>query len=205
MCRECCSFTFVMKLIVFVCLILVSNSFDPAKFTLKKDGYQFEAVNGVELLSVFFNVRALIPCTTLCFSNIQCRTFAFDSNSKQCRLFEGSVDTGNILSTVSTSTVGWVNLNSSMFSSYNASNDQCVNNRFLDSETLSGRCDCPIHTFWNGSICLNQRFVNDTCQNDSWCRTDLWIKCLASKCVGKTCLLDSQERKEEIHTVKSFK
>lgn len=178
-----------MKLIVFLCIVLVANGFEPAKFTLSTAGNRFEPAAIVELLSTFTDVRGIIPCAALCYRNSQCRTFDFNSSSKQCRLFEGSVDTGSLLSDLSPITVGWININPSMFNLYNASNDQCVDNRFLNSETVSGRCECPIHTFWNGSMCLNQRFGNESCENDNWCRTDLWINCTAFKCFGKICLL----------------
>jgi len=186
------------KLIVFLCVVLAANGFEPANFALSEAGYQFEAANSVELLSTFNNVREIIPCATICYRNSQCRTFDFDSSSKQCRLFEGSVDTGSLVANFSTTKVGSINISPSMYSLYNASSDQCVDNRFLDSETVSGRCECPIHTFWNGSMCLNQRFINDTCENNDWCRIDLWINCLAFQCVGKTCLLSVQEEKEKL-------
>jgi len=176
--------------------MLVTNGFEPAKFTLNRAGNQFKAANVVELLSTSSNVRTIISCVMLCYRNSLCRTFDFDSSSGQCRLFEGSVDTGRLLPNFATTIVGWINMSPSMFSLYNASSDQCVDNRFLDSETLSDRCECPIHTFWNGSMCLNQRFDNDTCENNNWCRTDLWINCTGLMCIGKTCLLSVQEAAE---------
>ena len=96
---------------------------------------------------------------------------------------------GSFYQTLPTSAVGYILLNPSMFTLYNASNDQCADSRFLDSETLSGFCECPVHTFWNGSLCLNQRFVNDSCANNRWCRDDLSLNCTSSKCVGKVDLV----------------
>lgn len=179
-----------MEGIVFLCLILATNGLQPALFTLSTMGNQFQAADSIELLGTFANIHAVIPCTMLCYENIQCRTFDFNSNSQQCRLFEGSVDTGTILSTsVLSSVVGWINMDSSMFDLYNASNDQCTDNRFLYSDTSSGFCSCPIHTFYNGSMCLNQRYVGEVCENNNWCRTDLFINCILSICVGKKYLL----------------
>ena len=186
-----------MELIVFLSIVLSINGFDPAKFSLTTVGNKFAATNALELLSTFPNVRTVIRCAMLCYHNSLCRTFDFDSSSKECRLFEGSVDTGSLLPNFPSSVVGWINLKPSAFSLHNASNDRCVDNRFLDSDTSSGRCECPIHTFWNGSMCLNQRFINGNCTNNNWCRIDLWMNCTSMKCVGKTCLSSIQKNEEK--------
>jgi hypothetical protein len=178
-----------MKSILFLSIVLATNAFDPAKFALSGTGNRFEPANAVELLTTYNNVRAIIPCAALCYRNSLCRTFDFDSNSNECRLFEGSVDTGNLLPNFSSSVVGWIHLTPSLFDLYNASNDQCTDNRFLDSQTASSRCECPIHTFWKTSMCINQRYVNDSCVNNDWCRTDLWLNCTLLKCVGKTLII----------------
>jgi hypothetical protein len=175
-----------MKLVAFLCLLVTTNGFYPAQFTLSTAGNRFQAENTLEILSTFSSIGTISPCAMLCYRNSLCRTFDFDSYSRQCRLFEASVDTGTIVSSVSTTVVGWIEMEPSLFNLYNASSDQCVDNRFLNSETSSGWCECPIRTFWNGSMCLNQRFDGDSCTNDTWCRTDLSIHCLASICVGKT-------------------
>jgi hypothetical protein len=181
--------------------MLATDGFDPAKFALSQAGSQFKPANPVELLGAYTNVRAIIPCATLCYRNSLCRTFDFDSSSQQCRLFEGSVDTGTLLPNFPSTVVGWINMTPSLFNLYNVSNDQCVDDRFLDSQTVSGLCECPIHTFWNGSMCLNQGFANDTCENNDWCRADLWINCTLGKCVGKTCLLSIQENNKRFQRI----
>ena len=178
-----------MNLIIFLSIVLTTDTFDPLKFGLSRVGNQFEPANAVELLGTYTNIRTVTPCAALCHQNSLCRTFDFDSSTTQCRLFEGSVDTGNILPSVSSTVVGWINLTPSLFDLYNASNTQCTDDRFLDSQTASTRCECPIHTFWNGSMCINQRFVNDTCVNNNWCRADLWLNCTSSKCVGKAFII----------------
>ena len=176
-----------MKVILFLCIILTSKGFDPAKFTITKPGNRFQPADSVELLSVSSNVRSTMSCAILCYQDSLCRTFDFDSNSKQCRLFEGSFDTGSHQPNFSSTVIGWIKINPSMFDLYNATSDQCANSRFLDSAGLSRRCDCPIHTFWNGSMCLNQRFRGDFCLDNNWCRIDLSIHCVlsVSVCNGK--------------------
>ncbi|CAF1083574.1 unnamed protein product [Adineta steineri] len=175
-----------MKLVVFVCLLRIIDGFQPSQFTLSQAGYRFQPESNVQLIFTFSNIRTSVTCAIHCYQNILCRTFDFDSSSHQCRLFEGSVDTGTLISTVITTLVGWIEMDASMFSLYNATSDQCINNRFLYSDIISGRCECPMHTFYDGSMCLNQRFDGNTCANNSWCRTDLNINCIASICVGPT-------------------
>ncbi|CAF1507059.1 unnamed protein product, partial [Adineta steineri] len=140
--------------------------------------------NIIELLAINPNIRTLIRCAILCDRNIQCRTFDYDSISKQCRLFEGSIDTGILLSVSSASVVGSIKIDESLYDLYNASSDACANNRFLVSDTLNDWCHCPIHTYWNESICVNQRYDGEVCANDNWCRTDLNITCVSSICTG---------------------
>jgi hypothetical protein len=189
-----------MKFIVFLYLILVTNAFQQVYFTLTTLGNQFQPANSVELLTISFNTRTILSCAILCYRNNQCRTFDFDSNSQECRLFEGSLDTGILLSVSPSTIVGWINIDQSLYYFYNASNDKCLNNRFLDTNSLSGLCQCPIHQFWNGSMCLNQRYHGQLCQNDNWCRTDLTINCVAFLCVGKIDLFkDFSQRQQSFH------
>ena len=179
-------FTFKMDWIVLLSLVLVANGIDPAQFTLSTTGTQFQPANPIELLATFSNTSTAVYCAMHCYRNIQCRTFDLDTNSQQCRLFEGSVDTGTLMSTsLLSSVVGWVNIPPSAYNMYNAASDQCINNRFLYSDISSGLCECPIHTFWNGSMCLNERYAGEICQNNNWCRIDLNISCFLSVCDGK--------------------
>ncbi|CAF4226550.1 unnamed protein product [Adineta steineri] len=173
-----------MKLLIFIQLILTTYAFAPDYFSITKPGNQFQPANIIELLAINPNIRTLIRCAILCDRNIQCRTFDYDSISKQCRLFEGSIDTGILLSVSSASVVGSIKIDESLYDLYNASSDACVNNRFLVSDTLNNWCHCPIHTYWNGSICVNQRYDGEVCANDNWCRTDLNITCVSSICTG---------------------
>ncbi|CAF1100912.1 unnamed protein product [Adineta steineri] len=173
-----------MKLLIFIQLILTTYAFAPDYFSITKPGNQFQPANIIELLAINPNIRTLIRCAILCDRNIQCRTFDYDSISKQCRLFEGSIDTGILLSVSSASVVGSIKIDESLYDLYNASSDACVNNRFLVSDTLNNWCHCPIHTYWNGSICVNQRYDGEVCASDNWCRTDLNITCVSSICTG---------------------
>ncbi|CAF1283928.1 unnamed protein product [Adineta ricciae] len=170
------------SLTVFLYYIWISNAFEPVLFGLSPYGNQFQPADSIELLAVFHNIPSVLRCTLICYKNIQCRTFDYDVNSQQCRLFEGSADTGALISSSTTTKVGWVVLNHLLYNFYNFTSDKCTNDRFLYSDNVSGLCQCIIHTFWNGSICVNQRYSNQGCINDNWCRTDLNLTCVSSIC-----------------------
>nr|ACD54596.1 endoxylanase precursor-like protein [Adineta vaga] len=172
---------------IFLNLILMINAFEPITFTLSPFGNQFQVAHTVELLTTSCNILTIIRCTTLCYRHIQCRTFDYDSTLKKCRLFEGSVDTGTLISAPSSTIVGWIILKQSLYNFYNATNNYCMNSRFLDNNIVSNLCQCPIHTFWNGSVCANQKYVGQGCVNDNCCRTDLNLTCISSICTGKNC------------------
>jgi hypothetical protein len=178
-------------LVILFVMFTTTNGFQPAQFILSTSGNLFEPINSVELLSSSSNINRIASYAMLCYRNSQCRTFDFDSISHQCRLFEGSVDTGTLLSSLSTNVVGWLNMNPSLFNLYGASSDQCVNNCLLYSNISSGLCECQIHTFWNGSMCVNQKFSGDACVDNSWCRTDLGINCTMMICVGQLYFLEN--------------
>ena len=106
-----------------------------------------------------------------CNLNPQCRTFDYDALSRVCRLFEGALNTGNIISAVSSSRVGSVQYFSKFFTAINQSCSQCIENRYLTCS--NNTCQCPLHSFWNGTQCINQRYQNASCSNNNWCRNDL--------------------------------
>ncbi|CAF1507247.1 unnamed protein product [Adineta ricciae] len=171
-----------MKIIILLCYFLTTTSFQGEHFALSGQGNRFQPIDNIQLLSNFSNVDVTASCAMYCLQNTFCRTFDFDSISHQCHLYEGSVDTGMIIPANSSNIIGWIEILPSMFHLYNASADQCKDNRYLSSDIVSNRCQCPDRTFWNGSMCLNQRFIGDTCQENNWCRNDLNIGCILSIC-----------------------
>jgi hypothetical protein len=105
-----------------------------------------------------------------CYLNVQCRTFDYDSSSLVCRLFEGTLDTGYIVSAASTSCVGFLKYVPIFFTAFNQTCSQCTKNRYLTCS--NNTCQCPLHSFWNGSQCVNQRYENASCLSNEWCRND---------------------------------
>lgn len=108
--------------------------------------------------------------------NILCRTFDYDSLSYICRLFEGAIDTGSIVSSVSTSRIGALHFSPQYFVAYGQSCFHCEQNRYLIC--LNETCRCPIHSFWNGVYCENQRYLQAPCSEPDSCRSDvLGLQC----------------------------
>lgn len=122
------------------------------------------------------SVESLSRCTTLCHSNPRCRIMDYDHSSKQCRLFQGDLTTGQIVSSSSsTSRVGAIQLSAEQYSSYNQSCDHCENNRELLCQNQL--CQCPPETLWNGSMCRPQLFLGANCSRTEMCRQALNYTC----------------------------
>jgi hypothetical protein len=144
----------------------------------------FRPANNIELLQSS-QISTLVRCSAACVVNRQCRTFDYDLSSHVCRLFEGSIDTGTIIN--GSSKIGNIPLDAQFFlNTYNASCSSCINNRYFVCGS-DNSCQCPTHTFWNGSICENQLYQGSWCNNNSSCRTDLGLMCIA----GNVCDIPS--------------
>ncbi|CAF1143790.1 unnamed protein product [Adineta steineri] len=153
-----------MRIIVTFLLILVSalnvQSLFESYIQLSQLSSQFQPANSIEQLETQ-SVSSFMQCGYICNRNIQCRTFDYDSSSTICRVFEGALDTGLIIPAASTSRVGFIKYSSLYFIAINQPCTQCIESRYL---TCSNNvCQCPIHTFYNGSQCENQRYENASC------------------------------------------
>jgi hypothetical protein len=123
-----------------------------------------------------------MQCLAMCNLNPQCRTAVYDSTSEHCQLYEGEISTGKIIwSNRKTSIVGGIIYSSTFYASYNKTGDQCQYNRYLRIDSSSNLCICPINTFWNGTMCLNQLYNGSSCISNEWCRTDLNLVCDATQ------------------------
>ena len=117
-------------------------------------------------------------CSLLCNQNLQCHNFV--SHPSICRLYSNSSDTGQIITTVSSTTkVGEINYDYIHLTSiYNRTCDYCYPDRYLVCR--NSRCQCPSNTFWNDQDkCINQLFVDatSTCEKNNWCRDDMNMTC----------------------------
>ena len=157
-------------------------------------GTQFQPRSAIEQLATFASIRSILRCAMQCNQNRQCRTFDYDSSSLDCRLFEGDISTGTVLnhSIPSSSRIGSIRLSTpdalEQYASHNQTCDRCGLgvNRYL--QCTSDRCQCPVHTYWNGQICSNQLYNGSACNSSSECRQDLNLTCSSTT---KTCTLDT--------------
>jgi hypothetical protein len=130
-----------------------------------------------------FTAKKLLYCSLECNQRIDCRTFDFDSNSGQCRLWDVDMTTGSIVASPSKpqSVVGSIQLSPSIYANiYNQSCNACTQSRYLTCNASSNTCQCPPKTFWNGLICSVQLLSNQTCLQADVCRSDLNLTCQPS-------------------------
>ena len=171
-----------MKFIIFIICYFLSLSgylsIKTAQSSIKiwPVGTAFQPANAVELLSITTAPSFLI-CGSTCNINIQCRTFVYDLISKGCTLYEGEVSTGIVLTNSSTTKLGSIIYFTNLYGCYNKTDDQCSFDRYLTADNSSNLGVCPIHTYWNGSMCLNQVYSGTSCTSDEMCRMDLALRC----------------------------
>ena len=123
-----------------------------------------------------------------CHHRINCRTFDFDWATKQCRLYEGAVTTGQLVASQISRRVGSIRAPDGAYQSYGQSCAQCRQSRYLVCSV--GSCRCPPRSFWKQLECANQRYENDPCQQLDECRTDLNnLSCSAENLCRRKCLV----------------
>ena len=146
-------------------------------------GLEYQPKYSMQLISTTI-IATKIRCSAACNQLTSCRTFDYDLVSKRCRLFEGDATTGSIIPSTASSFVGTVRILSSLYSStHNQACQTCQQTRYEVCSTNSSTCQCPTHTYWNGSICALQVFQNDTCGQSDACRSDLNLTC-TTDCYG---------------------
>jgi hypothetical protein len=148
-------------------------------------GLKYQPNNNIQLISTN-SIQTKLLCSVACNQLSSCRIFDYDTVSKRCRLFEGDLTTGSIISSSSTaSVVGTVQISSNLYSSvYNQSCQFCQQNRYETCSINASTCQCSGHTYWNGLVCALQLFENETCGQLNSCRSDLNLSCL-SDCYGQ--------------------
>ncbi|CAF3482514.1 unnamed protein product [Rotaria socialis] len=148
-------------------------------FSLSLQGHEFQPQYGVQLI---FNkaTQSLLLCAATCSQNPSCRIFDYDSSSHRCGLFEADLTNGAIITMASqTSIVGSMILSASLYASmYNQSCSACQGNRYQTCSSNTNTCQCPGHSYWNGSMCPLQLFENATCSQIDACRSDLNLSCI---------------------------
>ena len=161
------------------------NSIYQSQMSLSPIGMEFEPQNNIQLISQQ-TIRSKLRCSVACNQLSSCRTFDYDSVSQRCRLFEGDSTTGSIGSSPSpTSIVGTVRISPPLYSSpHNQSCQSCQQTRYEVCSSNTSTCQCPMYSYWNGSLCALQLFENDTCSQWNSCRIDLNLTCPIPDCDG---------------------
>ncbi len=124
--------------------------------------------------------KNILYCSLECNERVDCRTFDYDIDSQQCRLWDCDTTTGSInsSSTKPRSSVGTIRLSSSIYANMNnQSCDKCAQSRYETCDANTNTCQCPLKTFWNGSICSAQLLRNQICSQVNTCRSDLNLTC----------------------------
>ncbi len=150
---------------------------------ISSPGHEFVPIDSSHPPLLTFMAKKLLYCYLQCNQLAECRTFDFDSSSQQCRLWDGDLTTGSIAASPSKpqSVVGTIRLSSSNYVNINNQTcDACAQSRYETCDTNSNTCQCPSNTFWNGSMCLPQLFLNQTCSQADACRSDLNLTCQPS-------------------------
>ena len=181
--------THVLPLLLIISLPI--NAIYQSRMIFSSMGKEFQPQNNIQLLSTK-TIPTKIRCAAACNQLLSCRTFDYDSVSQRCRLFEGDSTTGSIIaSSSSTSLVGSILISSTLYSStHNQPCQTCQENRYETCVTNTSACQCPSHSYWDGSICALQLFGNDQCNFTDSCRWDLNLTCQRD-CYGvfKQCIV----------------
>ncbi|UJR29118.1 hypothetical protein I4U23_010332 [Adineta vaga] len=154
--------------------------------TFSSTGKEFQPRYSLQLLTTQ-TTQTVTLCSAACNQLSSCRLFDYDSFSQRCRLFEGdTTTTGSIISSSSlTSLVGTVIISSTLYSAIHSQTCQlCQQNRYETCAMNTSTCQCPLHTYWDGSLCALQLFENDTCVQRDACRSDLNLTC-TQDCYGR--------------------
>jgi hypothetical protein len=164
-------------------MILPINGIYQSNMKLSFMGLEFQPSSNIQLISTQ-TIQTKILCSASCNQLSSCRTFDYDLVSKRCRLFVADSTTGSIVSSSSsTSVVGTVDITAGLYSSlYNQPCQICQQNRYAICSTNTSLWQCPMHTYWDGSVCALQGFENDTCGQSNACRSDFNLSCTSTVC-----------------------
>ena len=156
-----------------------------SSMNISSPGFLFSPTNFNALFLLSNTVPSLLYCARLCHSNYQCRIFDYDPQSRQCRLFQGDIATmGSLTMSPSLqSRVGSMKIDASQFLSFGQACSSCVGSRYL--RCVNSTCQCPMNTFFDGSICQSQKLIGGQCVNSNECRSDLNHTCLTRMQCGR--------------------
>lgn len=137
-----------------------------------------------QALLIAENTKSTLMCAQKCLSIRNCRTFNFDSQTKSCRLYEGDIgSTGSIGASLSAQSIcGSLHLDVKDFLHHGHSCAYCEDSRYLTC--INSSCQCPSHTYFDGTICRSQKINGSGCTGHAECRNDLNLTCLVNMQCG---------------------
>lgn len=151
---------------------------------LSSAGHEFVPSDPSYPSLLIFTTKKQLYCSAECNKRIDCRIYDYDSNTKQCRLWDAdTLTSGSIAASPlkPKSSVGSIRLSSSLYANiHNQSCDRCALSRYEICNTNTSRCVCPSKTYWNGSMCLSRLLRNQICSSNDVCRSDLNLTCQPS-------------------------
>ena len=172
--------------LLFISMILPGSAIIQSSAVISSFGYHFVPFDPSATPLSTLTRSSLIHCYVECNKLVECRTFDFDEDSKQCRLWSDDSTTGSISLATSSkprSKVGSIKITSHVYTeTHGQSCEKCVESRYETCDTSTGTCQCPILTFWNGSMCMPQRYRNQSCSTLDTCRSDQNLECLDINC-----------------------
>ena len=170
----------MLRLIITMIIVFNSpiHSAYQSCMTLSSMGNEFQPQNNIDLIEST-TAYSTIFCVASCNWHRSCYAFDFDSISGRCRLFRSDLTTGSIIpSSSATSTVGLVQLSPVLFLPiHNQPCGMCAKNRYEVCYSNTSICQCPLRTYWSGSMCLLQLSENKTCSQLDACRVDFNLTC----------------------------
>ena len=171
----------MLLIVVGISLALVDKSMEDRSVSdMSGLGREFAPLDNSLPPLLTITSKKFLYCYAECNKRTDCRTFDFDSSSRQCRLWDADLTTGSIVSSPlkPQSSVGTIRLSPHFYVNvYNQSCDKCTHSRYLTCDMNTNTCQCPPKTFWDGSICLAQLLRNQTCSKVDACRSDFNLTC----------------------------
>jgi hypothetical protein len=171
--------------LLFISILLHQSYQFQSNADISNFGYTFVPVDSSVSPLLTCIQRSLLRCYAECNKLISCRTFDFDEDSGQCRLWLDDLTTGSILAVPSKprSKVGIIKFIPDIYAAtHNQPCAKCANSRYEVCDSTTSTCQCPAMTFWNGTVCLPQRYQNQSCSTLDTCRSDLNLDCLDTNC-----------------------
>jgi hypothetical protein len=174
----------ILLIIIISCLFNIQPSIqDESISDISGMGWDFVPADSSLPPILICTTKKLLYCSLECNKRVDCRTFDYDNDSHQCRLWDCDTTTGSIVASPAKprSSVGTIQLSPSIYVNINnQSCNKCAQSRYETCNSNSNMCQCPSKTFWNGSMCLVQLLPNQICSQANACRSDLNLTCQPS-------------------------